>query len=28
VSGGVNTLLTVCTIPMPHQQGCDGDHSF
>ena len=28
VMGGVITLLTVCTIPQPGMQGCDGDKSF
>lgn len=25
VIGGINTLLSVCTIPRPGTHGCDGD---
>ncbi|HEY2391441.1 MAG TPA: hypothetical protein VGK22_09720 [Candidatus Angelobacter sp.] len=25
VNGGIATLLTLCTIPRPGMQGCDGD---
>jgi hypothetical protein len=25
VIGGISTRLTVCTIPRPGMQGCDGD---
>ncbi len=27
VTGGVSTLLSVCTIPRPGTTGCDGDRT-
>lgn len=27
VTGGITTLLTVCTIPRPGTVGCDGDRT-